>query len=208
MVYTLTRMAYQASGIEPNVGYARYGIREYGISVDVCDFDSAALEDEAYDAVVSFHVFEHLSNPAKAFKLIHRILKKDGIFFIEVPNINTLNQTTSNKFHFAHVVHFSQNTLSAMTQANGFKIVADLTNPVKGSNVAFVLQRDEECKTVPPSPQAASATEQILLQKNTLHRNAVSGIAKKLLKNLDERIRSRHKTGREIGDAMIDRYLR
>ncbi len=207
LVYSLSRLGYRASGVEPNLGYAGFGVSEYGIDVDICDYDSAALKSGGYDAVSSFHVFEHLRDPAKAFGLVHRILKKDGIFFIEVPNIDSPNQTTSNKFHFAHVVHFSPATLAAMAQASGFEVLADLTDEVRGSNVIFVLRRSEDFQSVAPAPQAAAATARLLEQKNTIRRRAVSGLAKKLIRNLDERMRSRHKKGREIGDALIDRYL-
>ncbi|HEY0429614.1 MAG TPA: class I SAM-dependent methyltransferase [Pyrinomonadaceae bacterium] len=50
--------------------------------------DALALDfaDETFDFVFSYHALEHIENPKKALKEIHRVLKKSGGFWIGTPN--------------------------------------------------------------------------------------------------------------------------
>ena len=45
-----------------------------------------AKEDVQYDIIVLIQTFEHVSDPVKSIDKITRLLKDDGLLFIEVPN--------------------------------------------------------------------------------------------------------------------------
>ena len=47
---------------------------------------SLDFKDESFDFVFSYHALEHIENPSKAIKEIHRVLKKDGGFWVGTPN--------------------------------------------------------------------------------------------------------------------------
>lgn len=40
---------------------------------------------ETFDVITLFHVMEHISNPIRTCDKVHKILKTDGIVFIEIP---------------------------------------------------------------------------------------------------------------------------
>ncbi len=44
------------------------------------------LQPEAFDAVVSFEVFEHLRDPVGYLESISQVLKSLGMFFLSTPN--------------------------------------------------------------------------------------------------------------------------
>ena len=41
--------------------------------------------EESFDVITLFHVLEHVSDPVKTSEMIHKILKVNGILFIELP---------------------------------------------------------------------------------------------------------------------------
>ncbi len=44
--------------------------------------------DNSFDVVTMFHTIEHLPDPVKVLREMHRILKPDGLIFLETPNYN------------------------------------------------------------------------------------------------------------------------
>ncbi len=48
----------------------------------------ADIEDDSIDLLVSFDVIEHLSKPIDVLSEIHRVLKKEAVIYIGVPNQN------------------------------------------------------------------------------------------------------------------------
>ncbi|WP_308992661.1 class I SAM-dependent methyltransferase [Mariniflexile litorale] len=52
------------------------------------DLESQTFPDESFDLVITSDVMEHIYNPEKAFKEIHRTLKPGGAHIFSVPIIN------------------------------------------------------------------------------------------------------------------------
>lgn len=57
------------------------------------DLEDQTFEDESFDIVVTSDVMEHIYEPEKAFKEIHRTLKKGGAHIFSVPIINKFSET-------------------------------------------------------------------------------------------------------------------
>jgi 2-polyprenyl-3-methyl-5-hydroxy-6-metoxy-1,4-benzoquinol methylase len=78
------------------------------------------LEDirfpHAYDAIIFNNVLEHLPDPVKTLRTAEQLLKTQGLMFIEVPNIGSLQFKIFGKswYHLAipgHLFHFSTSGL-------------------------------------------------------------------------------------------------
>lgn len=83
---------WQVRGIELFEQLANHVKQTTGIEVVVCDFLNYKVgEGEQYDIVVLRHVLEHLHDPVHALKTINTMLKKDGLAFLEFPNIRSIN---------------------------------------------------------------------------------------------------------------------
>jgi SAM-dependent methyltransferase len=57
------------------------------------DLEHQTFEDETFDLVVTQDVFEHIFDPAAAFREINRTLKAGGAHIFAVPIINRFNKT-------------------------------------------------------------------------------------------------------------------
>jgi 2-polyprenyl-3-methyl-5-hydroxy-6-metoxy-1,4-benzoquinol methylase/Zn ribbon nucleic-acid-binding protein len=87
----------------------------------------ARFEDATFDAVVIWHVFEHLTDPSAALQEIHRLLKPGGRLFIAVPNFASLQARIFGRhwFHLdppRHLYHFTARGLAEMLELNDFAI--------------------------------------------------------------------------------------
>ena len=56
--------------------------------------------DETYDIVVCNQVFEHINEPQKAANEIYRVLKKNGEFYMSVPQCQGVHMEPHNYFNF------------------------------------------------------------------------------------------------------------
>lgn len=97
------------------------------------------FEDEFFDNISCLDILEHIIDPIAFTKEIYRILKKDGIFIVSVPNILNI----INRFHFLfgnfvdvmdvahknnelfseHIKMFSKDKLEKLLHKTNFKIL-------------------------------------------------------------------------------------
>lgn len=113
--------------------------RDSGLTVHLGDIASQGFPDGSFDAVVSSHVVEHLSDP-KAFLLeCNRILKVGGTLVIYTPNCNSLGHRI---FHRnwrgleppRHLTLFNTDNLSTLVGNSGFSDITCSTT-VRGGSI-------------------------------------------------------------------------
>ena len=86
------------------------------------------FRDETFDVIVIDYVLEHLSKPYEILQEVNRVLKKNGLLIVSVPNMASLQAIWSRKewFHLdvpKHLYHFSTDTLSELLTKTKFSIV-------------------------------------------------------------------------------------
>lgn len=107
----------------------------------VCNINEKInFKDETFDAATGIAVIEHVFDPYFVISEIYRILKQEGIFVVEVPNIAYLRQrlhllfgklpVTSSPFNWkeigwdgGHLHYFTKKTFCGMLEECGFKIL-------------------------------------------------------------------------------------
>jgi cyclopropane fatty-acyl-phospholipid synthase-like methyltransferase len=125
------------SGVEPDV-HARIFLQARGLNIYS---DLEEVKDQKFDAVVMFHVLEHLLDPIAFIGRVSNLLNKGGTLLIEVPNIDDallkfydIDEFKDFYYCSAHLSYFSKETLrDCLKKANfGGKISLiqryDLTN--------------------------------------------------------------------------------
>lgn len=203
-VHSLVTAGYKAEGVEPNVGFAEYAISEYGHPIAVAPLEAAAIEAGSYDAITAFHVLEHLRDPGAALDRIHALLTPKGKLIVEVPDIAARDQSTATKFHPAHVIGFTAETLGALARRHGFTIDADLTGRLNGENVALVLLRN--ANAVPgamPPGKTVGRVKAALARQSRFHRRTLPNAIAKAWRGAAERLATRGLRGRRIAEKVL-----
>ncbi|HLC92865.1 MAG TPA: class I SAM-dependent methyltransferase [archaeon] len=98
-----------------------------GIEIKYCDLKKAGFKASSFDLITFWQVLEHVQDPTDIIRYSARLLKKDGVLFISVPNIESAGFAvfSGNWFHLdvpRHIYHFSPASLSLLLGKNGFKV--------------------------------------------------------------------------------------
>jgi 2-polyprenyl-3-methyl-5-hydroxy-6-metoxy-1,4-benzoquinol methylase len=108
-----------ASGFEPGNLYASFARDQKGLDVQNCGWENFECKGKM-DVVTAFHVFEHLTDPLKAFKKAISWLNVNGLIYIEVPNMaNALKLKGFGSLHMAHTIGFGRYNLELLGACSG-----------------------------------------------------------------------------------------
>ena len=93
--------------------------------VFVGELADARYPARGFDCVMLWHVLEHVPDPVSLLREIARILKPDGLVYIEVPNAGGWSARRLGRHWLAydiprHLVHFTPKTLERAMAAAGF----------------------------------------------------------------------------------------
>jgi 2-polyprenyl-3-methyl-5-hydroxy-6-metoxy-1,4-benzoquinol methylase len=85
--------------------------------------------NSSFDLILLSHVIEHLPNPSKELKEIHRILADDGILFISTPNSESFEFKIAKQewYGLDFLVHpylYSPKTITMLLKKNEFSIIS------------------------------------------------------------------------------------
>lgn len=119
---------WQTYGVEVSKIAADYAEKKFGIKVFTGELLQANYPDEYFDVVTLWHVLAHLPNPSETLAEINRILKKDGLLVLTVPNISGFQAKIFKEFWFhldvpRHLYFFELGTLKQILRKNGFKVL-------------------------------------------------------------------------------------
>lgn len=169
VVALLQARGVSASGVEPNREYARYAADAWGIEVHNVPFLQYSGA-QSYDLVTFFHVIEHMSDFMANLSHAAGILKEGGRICVEVPDILSTVSSPSGRFHSAHVVGFSVETLTRALEQAGFGDVE-----VRGKDGLDLVGTGRRCGRAQPPPLAATDPRRVLagLTNHTVVRYAV-----------------------------------
>lgn len=84
------KKGYDTYGVELNKDAVNYGKNELNLNIVNLDLESANFPSNYFDVVTCSQLLEHIAKPNELLLEINRILKKDGILMLEVPNFNGL----------------------------------------------------------------------------------------------------------------------
>ena len=142
---------WETTGIEPNENARNFAIKNYGLNV----LEEAALlkfEDEKFNAITMWHVLEHVSDLNGRISEIKRILKKDGVFIVAVPNCDSYDADYYKEFWAAydvprHLYHFTPKTIETLMSKFNFKIEKILPMKFDSYYVSLLSEKYKKGKT-------------------------------------------------------------
>lgn len=101
--------------------------RNYCKKIDIDTCKDIKLIDKQFDKIFMFHVLEHIKDPIMYLKELKKYLKKDGMLFIEVPNLEdpllsiyNIQEYRDFYYQIAHLWYFNNRSLEFILNKCGF----------------------------------------------------------------------------------------
>ncbi len=96
--------------------------RTASIKVDrrlaIADARSAPFKSASFDLVISFEVFEHITEVERYLAEAYRLLKRGGLFIMSTPNVETYKMAGMNPYH---VKEYTVDEVKQLTSEAGFE---------------------------------------------------------------------------------------
>jgi SAM-dependent methyltransferase len=87
VVFELGRQGHDITGTDISGEAIAYGLKKYGdISLEVQAAEALPYEDESFDAVLSFDLFEHIARIDTHVSEVWRVLRRGGYYLFQTPN--------------------------------------------------------------------------------------------------------------------------
>lgn len=116
---------WEVHGVEFDAGMVDHA-KNLGVLAYCGTVEQARYPEASFDAVIGWHVFEHLYDPLGTAKEVFRILKPGGIFVVGVPNAGSVERRIFGRNWYAlelprHLFHFAPGTLRTLFEVAGFR---------------------------------------------------------------------------------------
>jgi ubiquinone/menaquinone biosynthesis C-methylase UbiE len=137
-----TEFGWEPSGVDICEESAVKAREEFGIELEVGDFDDHPWEPESFDAITMLDVLEHTTDPSASLARAYGLLRPGGVLYVAVPNQHCLLTAILDRWiqmrlpmrHFflerlyvsPHVYYFGPRTLRRFLEKAGFE-VADVS---------------------------------------------------------------------------------
>jgi len=123
---TAKNNGWEVKGIEPDKN-ARELAKQKGITLVP---DSLNTNDEKFDVITMWHVFEHVYDLKNQIIELEQLLKKDGLLIIAVPNFNSFDASYYKEFWAAydvprHLWHFSRTSFQKLFKDTSFSLFSE-----------------------------------------------------------------------------------
>lgn len=136
------RRGWNVSGAEPN-SRAREMASKKGISLKE---NTGEFLDGEFDVITLWHVLEHVPDLEIQIKELSRLLKKDGLLVIAVPNFKSYDAKVY-KEHWAafdvprHLYHFSRSSIQTIFSEFDFEVISEKGLPFDSFYVSLLSEK-------------------------------------------------------------------
>ena len=118
---SLNKDKWNSVGIEPSSVARELAIKK-GVS---CFSNESEIENKQFDIITMWHVLEHVPDFNKQFKSFKKLLNKNGIVIIAVPNFESYDSNFYKEYWAAldvprHLWHFSEKSISKIASEHNF----------------------------------------------------------------------------------------
>ena len=120
-------MGWDTSGVELSAWASQYATEKFNLKIYNMPLEKADFPNEYFDIVIMQDTIEHLHHPRQMLLEINRILKTNGILYINTPDIESFTSKILkakwwgiNQFH---LYYFSKKSLSEILNLSGFVVL-------------------------------------------------------------------------------------
>lgn len=129
-LYLAKEAGWDVTGVEPSPVSCAYAKERHGVELLPAMWDPGLFAgQEPFDAIVFFHVFEHISAPNAFLRQLKALLKPGGQILFSLPNKNSFTNaiygTDSPLFtEQDHLFHYSKRNLELLLEREGWTVVS------------------------------------------------------------------------------------
>ncbi|MFT5208016.1 MAG: 2-polyprenyl-3-methyl-5-hydroxy-6-metoxy-1,4-benzoquinol methylase [Candidatus Omnitrophota bacterium] len=120
------RTGWDAQGIDISTSAKPYTQNNDQINLASGSLQDIHFPDKSFDAITMLDILEHQPNPKEFLQEVYRVLKHDGVLYINTPDINSLlSKALGLKWHGinkSNLFYFSKQSLTHMFKLTGFKV--------------------------------------------------------------------------------------
>ncbi len=142
------KSGWKIHGIEPNEK-ARKVAENKNISLNK---DTKKFHEGQFEVITLWHVLEHIPDLKNQIAELERLLKKDGVLIIAVPNFKSYDAKYYKEFWAAydvprHLWHFSKNAIETLFGAADFKLIKTLPLKFDSYYVSLLSEKNKSGKS-------------------------------------------------------------
>lgn len=120
---------WQTVGVEFSAEAAQTARKHYGLTVYQGTVEQAPLASGQFDVVSMWDVLEHVPDPTRTLRIVHRLLRPDGVLVARVPNLDAWDAQVFGDCWAGldqprHMFVTSEATLARLLETTGFAPVA------------------------------------------------------------------------------------
>ena len=117
---------WQAYGVEPSAYASKYANEVLGLDVKHGYLREGLFEDNFFDLVMLWDVFEHLEDPEYSLRVMHKIIKPGGTLLLSLPNSKSWDRSYFKEAWCGwdvprHYYAYNPHLLSRLVERHGFK---------------------------------------------------------------------------------------
>jgi len=125
-LYEMKQLGIEGHGIEPGKFDEKDSL-ENGLKIKKEYLKEGVFKKDFFDVITINHVLEHVNNPSEIISETKNLLKKGGLFIIDIPNTKSLSNKIFEKNWLSydvprHLINYSEKNLSNFLKKHGFKI--------------------------------------------------------------------------------------
>lgn len=125
----LAQADFKCVGVEYHTELAQKVSKELSVSVLSGPFESAFLQENTFDVIVSLDTIEHVPNPKKFIQKCHSLLRPGGYLFIETGDISAfVPRVQGEKWRLVHppehLSYLSSSSIKKILSDVGFNILS------------------------------------------------------------------------------------
>lgn len=124
---SMRQRGWTVRGTERSASAALQAREALNLDVRAEELEDLIHEGATFDAIILWHVAEHLQDPQAAIRAIARLLRPGGVVMIGVPNFGSFEERVARSgwFHLdvpRHLYHFTPATLLALIEGAGLEV--------------------------------------------------------------------------------------
>lgn len=118
---------WDVQGVEPNQSARAFASRRYNIDV-FNENELDKFEENSFNVISMWHVLEHVPDLDDRMKQLNKLVKKDGLILIALPNLNSPDAVKYGKQWAGldvprHLYHFTKHTLQVLLKRHKMELI-------------------------------------------------------------------------------------